>query len=74
MDSNGDPLLSTCDQIDLPLKINSITNIIEISVEAKSEGAFPKRGVLLYYKSKIFLVIYFLLVYVITPSTFQVCY
>ncbi|KPI98556.1 hypothetical protein RR46_03708 [Papilio xuthus] len=51
VDSNGESLLSTCDQVDLPLRLTSTTNALEVIVEAKSQGAFPKRGVLLHYKS-----------------------
>ncbi|KAI5639640.1 hypothetical protein NE865_07887 [Phthorimaea operculella] len=50
-DSNGAALLSSCDQVDLPLRLESATDTVEIAVESKSEGAFPKRGVLLHYKS-----------------------
>lgn len=53
-DSNGDSLLSSCEQVELPLKLTSTSDEVVIIVEAKSEGAFPKRGVLLHYKSKIF--------------------
>ncbi|CAH0726416.1 unnamed protein product, partial [Brenthis ino] len=50
-DSNGSVLLSTCEQVDLPLRLTSNTDTVEVVVEAKSKGAFPKRGVLLHYKS-----------------------
>ncbi|XP_072936770.1 uncharacterized protein [Epargyreus clarus] len=50
-DSNGETLLTTCEQVDLPLRLTSVTNALEVVVEAKSQGAFPKRGVLLHYKS-----------------------
>ena len=51
-DSNGHTLVSTCEQVDLPIRLTSTTDTVEIVVEAKSKGAFPKRGVLLHYKSK----------------------
>ncbi|XP_045533788.1 uncharacterized protein LOC106714286 isoform X2 [Papilio machaon] len=51
VDSNGESLLSTCEQVDLPLRLTSTTDALEVIVEAKSQGAFPKRGVLLHYKS-----------------------
>ncbi|XP_049871230.1 uncharacterized protein LOC126370425 isoform X2 [Pectinophora gossypiella] len=51
LDSNGDSLLSSCDQVELPLRLSSSTSTVDIAVEAKSGGAFPKRGVLLHYKS-----------------------
>lgn len=51
-DSNGSVLLSTCEQVDLPLRLTSNTDTVEVVVEAKSKGAFPKRGVLLHYKSE----------------------
>ncbi|CAF4871304.1 unnamed protein product [Pieris macdunnoughi] len=50
-DSNGDSLLSSCDQVEMPLRLLSVTNTVEVLVEARSKGAFPKRGVLLHYKS-----------------------
>ncbi|KAJ2944527.1 hypothetical protein O0L34_g3872 [Tuta absoluta] len=50
-DSNGAALVSSCDQVELPLRLQSVTDTVEITVESKSEGAFPKRGVLLHYKS-----------------------
>ncbi|XP_050552285.1 uncharacterized protein LOC118273271 [Spodoptera frugiperda] len=50
-DLNGDILLSSCDQVDLPLRLISVTNVVDVTVEAKSIGAYPKRGVLLHYKS-----------------------
>ncbi|CAH2988492.1 unnamed protein product [Chilo suppressalis] len=50
-DSNGDSLLSSCEQVELPLQLTSTTNTVEVLVEAKSKGAYPKRGVLLHYKS-----------------------
>lgn len=53
-DLNGDALLSSCEQVDLPLRLTSVTNVVDVTVEAKSKGAYPKRGVLLHYKSKIF--------------------
>ncbi|CAH2066054.1 unnamed protein product, partial [Iphiclides podalirius] len=51
VDSNGETLLSTCEQVDLPVRLLSTTNTVEVIVETKSQGAFPKRGVLLHYKS-----------------------
>jgi hypothetical protein len=51
-DSNGDELLSSCDQVELPLRLTSITSTVDVVVQARSEGAYPKRGVLLHYKSK----------------------
>ncbi|XP_046961471.1 uncharacterized protein LOC124531066 [Vanessa cardui] len=50
-DSNGNVLLSTCEQVDLPSRLTSTTDTVEIIVEARSKGAFPKRGVLFHYKS-----------------------
>ncbi|XP_048483881.1 uncharacterized protein LOC105389730 isoform X2 [Plutella xylostella] len=50
-ESNGEPLLSSCDQVDLPLQLVSKTNAVDITVQARSQGAYPKRGVLIYYKS-----------------------
>ncbi|XP_045510960.1 uncharacterized protein LOC123705910 [Colias croceus] len=50
-DSNGDSLYTSCDQVDTPLRLVSTTDTLEVLVEAKSKGAFPKRGVLLHYKS-----------------------
>ncbi|CAG4973002.1 unnamed protein product [Colias eurytheme] len=50
-DSNGDSLYTSCDQVDTPLRLVSTTDTVEVLVEAKSKGAFPKRGVLLHYKS-----------------------
>ncbi|XP_026738321.1 uncharacterized protein LOC113501389, partial [Trichoplusia ni] len=50
-DLNGDSLLSSCEQVELPLKLTSVTNVVDVLVEAKSKGAYPKRGVLLHYKS-----------------------
>ncbi|CAK1603481.1 unnamed protein product [Parnassius mnemosyne] len=51
VDSNGESLLSTCEQVELPHRLISLTDTIEVVVEAKSQGAYPKRGVLLHYKS-----------------------
>ncbi|VVC93214.1 unnamed protein product [Leptidea sinapis] len=51
LDSNEDTLLSGCEQVDTPLVLSSTTNSVEVIVEANSKGAFPKRGVLLHYKS-----------------------
>ncbi|CAK1549635.1 unnamed protein product [Leptosia nina] len=50
-DGNGDSLLKSCDQVDMPLRLVSMSNTVEVLVEARSKGAFPKRGVLLHYKS-----------------------
>ncbi|KAG6461772.1 hypothetical protein O3G_MSEX012847, partial [Manduca sexta] len=50
-DSNGDSLLSSCEQVDMPLKLTSSTSTVEVMVDARSKGAYPKRGVLLHYKS-----------------------
>ncbi|XP_041971178.1 uncharacterized protein LOC121727404 [Aricia agestis] len=50
-DGNGETLLSTCDQVNLPLRVTSLTDSVEISVEAQSKGAYPKRGILMHYKS-----------------------
>ncbi|XP_049708129.2 uncharacterized protein LOC110382286 isoform X1 [Helicoverpa armigera] len=50
-DQNGDSLLSSCEQVELPLRLTSVTNVVDVAVEAKSKGAYPKRGVLLHYKS-----------------------
>ncbi|CAG9784646.1 unnamed protein product [Diatraea saccharalis] len=50
-DSNGDSMLSSCEQVDLPLRLTAATNVVDVLVEAKSKGAYPKRGVLLHYKS-----------------------
>ncbi|XP_028038401.1 uncharacterized protein LOC114249128 [Bombyx mandarina] len=50
-DSNGDNLLYSCEQADMPIKLTSTTNTVEVAVEARSKGAYPKRGVLLHYKS-----------------------
>lgn len=51
-DSSGETLLSSCDQVEMPIRILSTTNMVEIAVKTGSEGAFPKRGVLVHYKSK----------------------
>lgn len=50
-DLNGDSLLYSCEQVELPLRLTSVTNVVDVAVEAKSKGAYPKRGVLLHYKS-----------------------
>ncbi|XP_028178688.1 uncharacterized protein LOC114366102 [Ostrinia furnacalis] len=50
-DSNGDSMLSSCEQVELPLRLTSATNAVDVKVEARSQGAYPKRGVLLHYKS-----------------------
>ncbi|KAJ8729660.1 hypothetical protein PYW08_001241 [Mythimna loreyi] len=50
-DQNGDALLSSCEQVELPLKLTSVTNVVNVTVVATSKGAYPKRGVLLHYKS-----------------------
>ncbi|KAI8427504.1 hypothetical protein MSG28_002030, partial [Choristoneura fumiferana] len=50
-DANGDSLLSSCEQVELPLRLSSVTETVEVVVEARSAGAFPKRGVLFHYKS-----------------------
>ncbi|XP_045783596.1 uncharacterized protein LOC123879710 isoform X1 [Maniola jurtina] len=50
-DSNGSVLLSTCQQVFWPLQLTSTVDSVEIVVKANSKGAFPKRGVLLHYKS-----------------------
>ncbi|XP_063376011.1 uncharacterized protein LOC134663544 [Cydia fagiglandana] len=50
-DGNGDALLSSCDQVALPLRLSSATNAVHVTVETRSEGAYPKRGVLFHYKS-----------------------
>ncbi|KAL0848906.1 hypothetical protein ABMA28_013308 [Loxostege sticticalis] len=50
-DSNGDSMLSSCEQVELPLRLTSTTNTVDVQVEARSKGAYPKRGVLLHYKS-----------------------
>ncbi|KOB72136.1 Uncharacterized protein OBRU01_09830, partial [Operophtera brumata] len=50
-ESNGDHLFSSCDQVDAPLRLSSGTSVLDVTVEAKSRGAYPKRGVLLHYKS-----------------------
>ncbi|XP_053602780.1 uncharacterized protein LOC128670809 isoform X2 [Plodia interpunctella] len=50
-ESNGDTMFSSCDQVDLPLRLTSSTDTVDVVVDAKSKGAYPKRGVLLHYKS-----------------------
>ncbi|CAB3248202.1 unnamed protein product [Arctia plantaginis] len=50
-DQNGNSLLHSCEQVELPLRLTSITNVVDVAVAAKSKGAYPKRGVLLHYKS-----------------------
>ncbi|XP_059059315.1 uncharacterized protein LOC131852637 [Achroia grisella] len=50
-DSNGKSMLSSCEQVELPLKLYSTTDTVDVTVQVKSEGAYPKRGVLLHYKS-----------------------
>lgn len=57
VDPNGNILFSTCEQVDLPRQITTAMDTVEIVVQAKSKGAYPKRGVLLHYKSKIILLI-----------------
>ncbi|XP_032529805.2 uncharacterized protein LOC116779564 [Danaus plexippus] len=51
VDPNGNILFSTCEQVDLPRQITTAMDTVEIVVQAKSKGAYPKRGVLLHYKS-----------------------
>lgn len=50
-DTDGESLLSSCEQVELPLRVTSQSNSVDIAVEASSEGAYPKRGVLIHYKS-----------------------
>ncbi|KAJ8726119.1 hypothetical protein PYW07_000817 [Mythimna separata] len=50
-DQNGDALLSSCEQVELPLRLTSVTHVVNVTVVARSKGAYPKRGVLLHYKS-----------------------
>ncbi|XP_052757832.1 uncharacterized protein LOC113511344 isoform X2 [Galleria mellonella] len=50
-DSNGESMFTSCDQVELPLKLLSTTDTVDVTVQVKSEGAYPKRGVLLHYKS-----------------------
>ncbi|GBP74864.1 hypothetical protein EVAR_99689_1 [Eumeta japonica] len=51
LEANGARVLSTCDQPELPLQLTSASSQLDVLVVARSLGAFPKRGVLLHYKS-----------------------